>query len=99
VSSGRYDWGADNTDVVLRAYGSVGVHENGYGHIVIRQERDDPMGEDDRWVAVPVKDAEQVAQAIIDKVREIEAGLAGDEQPRGSSRTRPIWSSPSPTMP
>ena len=39
------------------------------------------MEENDRCVAVPVRDAERVAQAIIDKVREIEARLAGDEQP------------------
>jgi hypothetical protein len=64
VSSGRYDWNADNFDVVLRAYGSIAVHENGYGDVVIRQERDDPMEEDDRWVAVPVHDAYRVLRAF-----------------------------------
>ena len=49
MSSGGYGWSADNSDVALRAYGSVAVHENGYGDIVIRQERDDPMEEGDRW--------------------------------------------------
>ena len=66
---------------MLRAYGSVAVHENGYGDIVIRQEPDHPMEEDDRCVAVPLQNAERVAWAIIDKVREIEARRAGDEQP------------------
>ena len=52
----------------------MAVHENGHGDVVIRQERDD------RW-GVPVQDAERIAQAIIEKVHEIEARLAGDEQP------------------
>ena len=70
-------WGADNTDVVLRAYGSVAVHENPYGDVVVRQERD-ALEEDDSWIVIPVQDAEYIAQAIIDKAHEIKTGPKGD---------------------
>jgi len=73
VSSPDFDWSEDNSNVVLRAYGSIAVHENPYGDVVIRQERDS-MEEDDHWVVVPVQDAELVAQAIIDKANEIKRG-------------------------
>ncbi len=79
MSRRDYCWGADNGDVVLRAYGSVAVHENPYGDVVIRQERD-AMEEDDSFVVVPVQDAEYVAQAIIAKAAEIKAGWTGDKQ-------------------
>ena len=72
-----FDWSGDNRDVVLRAYGSVAVHENPFGDVVIRQERD-AMEEDDHWVVVPVHDAELVAQAIIDKAQEIKAASRPD---------------------
>ena len=52
-----FDWGEGNGDVVLRAYGSVAVHENPYGDVVVRQERD-ALEEDDHWVVIPVQDAE-----------------------------------------
>jgi hypothetical protein len=68
-----FDWGADNDNVVLRAYGSIAVHENPYGDVVIRQERD-AMEDEGYWVVVPVQDAELVAQAIIDKAQEIKRG-------------------------
>jgi hypothetical protein len=68
-----FDWSEDNSNVVLRAYGSVAVHENTYGDVVIRQERD-ALEDEDRWVVVPVQDAELVAQAIIDKAAEIKRG-------------------------
>ena len=35
-----FDWSRENCNVVLRAYGSVAVHESLYGDVVIRQERD-----------------------------------------------------------
>ena len=65
-----FDWGSENGNVVLRAYGSVAVHENPYGDVVIRQERD-ATEEDDSFVVIPVQDAELIAQAIIDKAKEI----------------------------
>jgi hypothetical protein len=80
MSPPDFDWGSDNSDVVLRAYGSVAVHENPYGDVVIRQERD-AMEEDDHWVVVPVQDAELVAQAIIDKAREIKRGECPPARP------------------
>jgi hypothetical protein len=67
-----FSWGEGNPDVVLRAYGSVAVHDNLYGDVVIRQERD-ALEEDDSFVVVPIQDAEHVARAIIDKVKEIKA--------------------------
>jgi hypothetical protein len=67
-----FDWGEGNNNVVLRAYGSVAVHENPYGDVVIRQERD-ALEEEDRYVVVPIQDAEYIAEAIIDKVKEIKA--------------------------
>jgi hypothetical protein len=48
MSRRDYCWGADNADVVLRAYGSVAVHENPYGDVVVRQEGD-ALEEDDHW--------------------------------------------------
>jgi hypothetical protein len=38
-------------NVVLRAYGSVAVHENPYGDVVVRQEGD-ALEEDDHWVVI-----------------------------------------------
>jgi hypothetical protein len=67
-----FSWGEGNSNVVLRAYGSVAVHENPYGDVVIRQERD-ALEDEDRVVVVPIQDAEYVARAIIDKVKEIKA--------------------------
>ena len=61
---------------MLRAYGSVAVHENPYGDIVIRQERD-ALEDEDQFVVVPVHDAELVAQAIIDKAQEIKRAADG----------------------
>ena len=40
MSSPDFDWSEDNRNVVFRAYGSIAVHENPYGDVVIRQERD-----------------------------------------------------------
>jgi hypothetical protein len=57
----------------MKGYGSIAVHENPYGDVVVRQEAD-AMEEDDHWVAIPVQDAEYIAKAIIDKAREIRAG-------------------------
>jgi len=81
-----FDWSEDNSNVVLRAYGSVAVHENTYGDVVIRQERD-ALEDEDRWVVVPVQDAELVAQAIIEKAAGIKRG---DRQPSPQARqTKP----------
>jgi hypothetical protein len=67
-----FNWGEGNSNVVLRAYGSVAVHENPYGDVVIRQERSE-LEDEDSTVVVPIQDAEYVAQAIIAKVAEIKA--------------------------
>jgi hypothetical protein len=74
-----YCWGADNADVVLRAYGSVAVHENPYGDVVVRQEGD-ALEEDDHWVVIPVQDAELVAQAIVEKAKEIKSLSLAERQ-------------------
>ena len=72
MSGDDFNWGEDNANVVLRAYGSVAVHENPYGDVVIRQERD-ALEDEDRFVVVPIQDAEYVARAIIEKAKEIKA--------------------------
>jgi hypothetical protein len=79
-----FNWGEGNANVVLRAYGSVAVHENPYGDVVIRQERD-ALEEEDRYVVVPIQDAEYVARAIIDKAKEI--------------KSDPDWGKPAPPEP
>jgi hypothetical protein len=79
MSRRDYCWGADNTDVVLRAYGSVAIHENPYGDVVVRQEAD-ALEEDDNWVVIPVQDAELIAQAIIDKAKEIKSLSPAERQ-------------------
>jgi hypothetical protein len=68
-----FKWGEGNGNVVLRAYGSVAVHENPYGDLVIRQERD-ALEDEDHFVVVPVQDAELIAKAIVDKAKEIKEG-------------------------
>jgi hypothetical protein len=83
-----YDWCANNSNVVLRAYGSIAVHENPYGDLVIRQERD-ALEEDDHWLVVPVQDAEHVAQAIIAKAKELKEGWGDpreDQQDEGAQK-------------
>ena len=95
--SGRdFDWGADNGNVVLRAYGSIAVHENLYGDVVIRQECD-AMEDDDHWVVVPDQDAELVAQAIIDKANEIKRGDIPPGKPAPKRLALPAPAPPSRT--
>ena len=79
MSGDDFNWGEGNNNVVLRAYGSVAVHENVYGDVVIRQERD-AMEDEDHYVAIPVQDAELIAKAIVDKAKEIKRGW-GDQRP------------------
>jgi hypothetical protein len=75
------DFNWDGPGVVLRAYGSIAVHENPYGDVVIRQERD-ALEDDDHWLVIPVQDAEYVAKAIIDKANAIKAAPAEPAQER-----------------
>jgi hypothetical protein len=91
-----FDWGSDNDNVVLRAYGSIAVHENPYGDVVVRQERD-ALEEDDNWVVIPVQDAELVAQAIIDKAREIKRGVVPPAKPAPERLALPAPAPPSRT--
>jgi hypothetical protein len=101
-----FDWSGKN--VVLRAYGSIAVHENPFGDVVVRQERGE-LEEDDHWVVIPVQDAELVAQAIIDKAKEIKEGWSSDDgqpppaqqQPEPDQQTRlalPAPAAPRPTV-
>lgn len=91
-----YDWSADNGSVVLRAYGSIAVHENPYGDVVIRQERD-AMEDEDHWVVVPVQDAELIAQAIIEKAQTIKAAaIEGRQQPDEPSEPQRRLALPAP---
>ena len=61
----NFNWGAENNgDVVLRAYGSIAVHGNPYGDVVIRQEwsaleqERSALEDEDQFVVIPVQDAE-----------------------------------------
>jgi hypothetical protein len=96
MNGSDFNWGEDSGNVVLRAYGSIAVHENPYGDVVIRQERD-AMEEDDHWVVVPVQDAELVAQAIIDKAREIKRGDIPPAKPAPERLALPAPAPPSRT--
>jgi hypothetical protein len=88
MSGDNFDWN-DNANVVLRAYGSIAVHENELGDVVIRQERD-ALEDEDRYVVVPIQDAEYVARAIIDKAKEIKSdpdwGKAAPLEPEAQQR-------------
>jgi hypothetical protein len=92
MSGPDFDWN-DNANVVLWAYGSIAVHENPNGDVVVRQEGD-ALEEDDHWVVIPVQDAEYVARAIIRKAAEIKAapqggdGGDGDRQHQTEAQTR-----------
>jgi hypothetical protein len=81
-----FNWSGEN--VVLRAYGSIAVHENPYGDVVVRQEAGE-LEEDDHWVVIPVQDAELVAQAIIEKAREIKEGWSSDDNRPPPARQQP----------
>ena len=87
-----------NRAVVLRAYGSIAVHENPFGDVVVRQERD-ALEDEDHWVAIPVQDAEHIANAIIRKAAEIKAApppvkAATPKQPEAGTRTASSVASP-----
>jgi hypothetical protein len=94
-----FDWSRDNGNVVLRAYGSIAVHENPYGDVVVRQERD-ALDDEDHWVVIPVQDAELVAQAIIDKAAEIKSAAIDrrqDEPEEAGQEPQPQLALPPPS--
>jgi hypothetical protein len=94
-----FNWGEGNNNVVLRAYGSVAVHENPYGDVVIRQERD-ALEEDDHWVVIPVQDAELVAQATVEKAKEIKSLSIAERQAKHEQEDRePRLALPAPAHP
>jgi hypothetical protein len=81
MSARDFNWYADDSPVVLRAYGSIAVHENELGDVVIRQERD-ALEDEDHFVVVPVQDAELIAKAIVDKAKEIKRGWVDQRPPQ-----------------
>jgi hypothetical protein len=92
-----FNWGDEfNRAVVLRAYGSIAVHENPFGDVVVRQERD-ALEDEDHWVAIPVHDAELIAHAIIAKAAEIKAAPT-PERPQEPER-EPRLALPAPGHP
>jgi hypothetical protein len=97
MSGGDFNWYADDSPVVLRAYGSIAVHENELGDVVVRQERD-ALEDEDHWVAIPVQDAEYVARAIIAKAAEIKAAPAPARSPKEPER-EPTLALPAPSHP
>jgi hypothetical protein len=73
MSGDDFDWHDEfNRAVILRAYGSIAVHGNPFNDVVVRQERD-ALEDEDRYVVIPVQDAEHIAHAIIRKAAEIKA--------------------------
>jgi hypothetical protein len=97
MSGGDFNW--DGPGVVLRAYGSIAVHENPYGDVVVRQERD-ALEDDDHWLVIPVQDAEYVAKAIVDKAKGIKAGWSADRPPPAPEPERePRLALPAPAHP
>jgi hypothetical protein len=99
MSRREYCWDADNGDVVLRAYGSVAVHENPYGDVVVRQEGD-ALEDDDHWVVIPVQDAELVARAIVEKAKEIKSLSLAERQAKHEQEDRePRLALPAPAHP
>jgi hypothetical protein len=96
MSRDDFDWN-DNSNVVLRAYGSIAVHENPNGDVVVRQERD-ALEDEDRFVAIPVQDAEYVAHAIIRKANEIKS-LPADERQAKHEGHQPQLALPAPHRP
>jgi hypothetical protein len=101
MSGDDFNWGEGNSNVVLRAYGGVAVHENPFGDVVIRQERD-ALEDEDRYVVAPVQDAELIAKAIVDKAKEIKEGWGADrppppaqQQPETEQQTRLALPAPS----
>jgi hypothetical protein len=96
MSAPDFDWSAEgNSDVVLRAYGSIAVHDNPFGDVVIRQERN-ALEDEDQFIVVPAHDAELVAQAIIEKAREIKRG---DIPPAKPTPERLALPAPAPAPP
>jgi hypothetical protein len=82
--NGDFNWNAD-LDIVLRAYGSIAVHENPNGDVVVRQERGE-LEDEDQTVCIPVQDAEYVAHAIIRKANEIKAAPPEEREPEREPR-------------
>jgi hypothetical protein len=99
MSGCDFNWYADDSPVVLRAYGSIAVHENELGDVVIRQERD-ALEDEDHWVAIPVQDAEHIARAIIRKAAEIKAAPPPTRPPKEPEPERePRLALPAPSHP
>jgi hypothetical protein len=97
MSGDDFDWHDEfNRAVVLRAYGSIAVHENPFGDVVVRQEAD-ALEEDDHWVAIPVQDAEYIAHAIIRKAAEIKAAPPPARPPK--EEREPTLALPAPSHP
>jgi hypothetical protein len=98
MSGDDFNWGEGNNNVVLRAYGSVAVHENVYGDVVIRQERD-AMEDEDHFVAISVQDADLIAKAIVDKAKEIKKGWADRPPPPPEPEREQQLALPAPAHP
>ena len=74
------------------------MHENPFGDVVVRQERD-ALEDEDHWVAIPVQDAEYVARAIIAKAAEIKAAPPPVRPPKEPDGREPQLALPSPAHP
>ena len=90
-----FDWSADS-DIVLRAYGSIAVHENPNGDVVVRQERGQ-LEDEDQTVCIPIQDAEYIAKAIVEKAKEIKSlSIAERQAKHGQEDREPRLALPAP---
>ena len=67
----KFNW-SDDTDIVVRSYGSIAVYQNPSGDIVIRQE-DCYQRDEDSMVIVSAHHARAIAKAILGTLKKTEA--------------------------
>ena len=80
-----FDWCSDS-DIVLRAYGSIAVHENPNGDVVVRQERGQ-LEDEDQTVCIPIQDAEYFANAMSIRRRKLEPCRQPSDRPSMTARS------------
>lgn len=70
----KWSWSNDKEDIVIPRVDAIAIYLNGDGDIVIRQEN--PMGEDDAVIVMPM----QHAEAFIAAIRGCIERIATDQQ-------------------
>lgn len=65
----RFSWN-DDPSVVVRHYGSIAVYKNGFGDLVIRQEKQEEYQEDDYVIVVRSVDIPLLTKELQKKLEE-----------------------------